>query len=53
MIFLLFPTIKTPKNRLLYFVNLLNKNRSPILNQLEKIDASGLTGQIDGVVFFC
>ena len=39
--------------QLLYLNYLLKTSVSPVFNQLEKVDAIGLTGQIDDVVFFC
>lgn len=39
--------------RLLDFNNLLKRSGFPAFNQLEEVDAIGLIGQIDGVVFFC
>lgn len=40
-------------SRLLNLDNLLERNGFPVLNQLEEIDAIGLIGQINRVVFFC
>lgn len=40
-------------NRLLHLDYLLKTSAFPVFDQLEEVDASGLIGQIDGVVFFC